>query len=88
MRGREGKGDIRFSTTISVVVLVLISGLEVFGIQLLDLSIGHVVANTRVQLIQGLPLQLVVFLRQVASGGDGAFEGRSPDGQRMIFTGL
>ncbi len=80
--------DVRFSATIAVVVLVLISGLEVFGIQLLDLSISHVVANTRVQLIQGLPLQLVVFLRQVASGGNCAFEGRSPDGQRMIFTWL
>ena len=80
--------DVRFSTTIAVVVLVLVSSFEIFGIQLLDLSISHVVANTRVQLIQGLPLQLVVFLRQVASGGNGAFEGRSPDGQRMIFTGL
>ena len=67
--------DTRFAAAVAVVVLVLISGFEIFRIQLFDLSVGHVVADSGVQLVEGFPLQLVVFLGEVASGGDGALEG-------------
>jgi hypothetical protein len=43
--GRKGK-DLRFSTPIPIIVFILISGLEILGIQLLDLGICHVVTNT------------------------------------------
>jgi hypothetical protein len=78
--GRWGNGkDIRFSTPIPIIVFILISGLEILGIQLLDLGIGHVVADAGVQLVKGFPLQLVVFLGEVAGGCDGAPQSGGPD---------
>jgi hypothetical protein len=53
----------------------LISSLEILWIQILDLGIGHVVADAGVELIQGFPLQLVPFFGEVAGGGDGAPQG-------------
>jgi hypothetical protein len=57
----------------------LIPSLEILGIHLLDLGVGHVVADAGVELVKRFPLKLVPFLRQVASGGDGALQGRGPD---------
>jgi hypothetical protein len=47
MGGEMGK-DIRFSTSVAVVVFILVSGFEIFGILVFDLGIGHVVADARV----------------------------------------
>jgi hypothetical protein len=71
----EKKENIRFSTPIPIIVLILISRLKILRIHLLDLGIGHVVADARVKLIESFPLQLVVFLREVAGCGNGALEG-------------
>ena len=47
-RGEGKKEDVRFSSSIPIVVFILISGFEIFGIQLFDLGVGHVVADTGV----------------------------------------
>jgi hypothetical protein len=53
----------------------LISGFEIFGVQLFDFGVGHVVADARVEFVEGFPLELVPFFGEVAGGGDGALEG-------------
>jgi hypothetical protein len=47
-KGKRGKGHVRFSSSIPIVVFILISGLEIFGVQLFDLGVGHVVADAGV----------------------------------------
>lgn len=68
-------GNARFAATVAVIVFVLISGLEIRGIFFLDLRIGHVVADARVEFIEGFPLELVPFLGEVCGCGDGALKG-------------
>lgn len=46
--GRKDGKDVRFSTAVAVVVLILVSGFEILGILVLDLGVGHVVADARV----------------------------------------
>jgi hypothetical protein len=54
--GGGSEMNLRLSTSVSIVVLVIISSSEILGVLLRDLLICHTVTNTRVQLIQGLPL--------------------------------
>lgn len=72
---------VGFAAAVAVVVLVFVAGGEVLRVALGDLLVGQAVADTRVELVEGLPLQLLVAgrLLQVASGLDGSLEGRSPD---------
>jgi hypothetical protein len=73
-KGKGEKEDVRFSSSIPIIVFILISGFEIFGVQLFDLGVGHVVADAGVKFVEGFPLELVPFLGEVAGGGDGALE--------------
>jgi hypothetical protein len=82
----NGRAHLRFATTITVVVFILVSSSKVLRIIGSNLSIGHVVANTRVKLIKGLPLKLVPLLREMSGSCDSALESGSPDGEWMLFA--
>lgn len=49
-------GDVRFSTTVAVVIFILISSLEILWVFFLDLSVCHVVADAGVEFVEGFPL--------------------------------
>lgn len=70
-----GVGDLRFSASIPIVVFILITRLEILRVFLLDLSVGHVVADSGIKFVESLPLELVPFLGEVASCSNGALEG-------------
>lgn len=76
-RGGEGRGvkNLRFAATIAVVVFIIIAGCEILRVLLLDFGVGHVVADTGIEFVEGLPLELVPFLGEVTGCGDGALEG-------------
>ena len=69
------KDDLRFTTAISVIVLVVVTSVKILWILLLDLLVGHIIANTRVKFIKCLPLQLIVFLWEMASGCNSTLKG-------------
>ena len=75
LRKRSAEGDLRLATSITVVVLVVIASGEVFRVELGDLLVGKTVADPRVELIQCLPLKLVVVVGEEAGGGNGASQG-------------
>jgi hypothetical protein len=75
---------LRFTSTISIVVLVLVSCVKILGIFLFDLCICHVITDTRVKLVQRFPLQLVVLVREVFCGCDCSPESRRPDSERVL----
>lgn len=51
---------IRLAAAVSVVVLVVIAGFKVFRVLVFDVGVRKPVTNTSVQLIQSLPLELVI----------------------------
>lgn len=53
---------VGFTATISIVVFVVIAGLEIFGILFFDLGVGKTVADARVEFVERFPLKLVVGL--------------------------
>jgi hypothetical protein len=63
---------VRLAAAVSVVVLVLVAGGEVLGEAVLDLLVRQAIADAGIELIQGLPLQLIVVRGEEASRGDGA----------------
>ena len=76
----DGKREnSRFSPTISVIVLVVISCSEIFRIRLLNLLVRHIITNTRVDFVKCLPLQLIVLLREEARSRNSTLEGGGPD---------
>jgi len=81
-----GEENLRFSTTISIVVLVSVSSFEILGILLLDLGISHVVTDAGIKFIEGLPLKLVPFRGKMASRSNGTLKGRGPDSEWVIFA--
>ncbi len=83
---RLEKKNLRFSTTVSVVVLISVSSFEILGILLLDLGISHVVTDTGIKLIECLPLKLVPFGGKMASRGNSTLESRGPDSEWVIFA--
>jgi hypothetical protein len=70
---------IALPAPVSIIILIVISRFEVFWVFLRDLGVGQPVADTRVELVERFPLQLVVGGGEVGGGCDGAFEGRGPD---------
>lgn len=64
---------VRLAPAVPVVVLVLVAGCEVVGEPVLDLLVREPVAYTRVELVERLPLQLVVVVREEPCRRDGAF---------------
>jgi hypothetical protein len=77
---------VRLAASVAVVVLVLVTGLEVLWVAVLDLLVCHAVAEAGVQLVQRLPLELVVVLGQEARCGDCALESGRPDCQRAVIA--
>lgn len=73
--GLETDDDVavRFAAAVSVVVLVIVAGGEVLGEAVLDLLVCQAIADAGIELVQGLPLQLIVVRGEEASRGDGAF---------------
>lgn len=51
---------IRLAAAVSVVVLVVIAGFKVFRVLVFDVGVREPVTNTSIQLIQSLPLELVI----------------------------
>lgn len=51
---------VRLSASVSVVILILISGLEVFRVLVLDFLVCKAVTDAGIQFVQSLPLQLVI----------------------------
>lgn len=76
---------VRLSGGIAIVVLVVVTRDKILGIPVFDFLVGQAIADTRVELVQRLPLQLVVMLRQPAGSGDGAFQCRGPYGERAVI---
>lgn len=53
-----------------------------------DFLVGETVTDARVELVEGLPFELVIAFRgggEEAGRLDGAFEGRGPDGEFAAF---
>jgi hypothetical protein len=65
---------VRLAAAVAVVVLVVVARREVVRVPVLDLLVRQPVADARVQLVEGLPLQLVVVLGEVPRRGDCALE--------------
>jgi len=78
---------VRLSSSISVVVLVVVAGTEVFRVLALDFLVGHAVAETRLELVERLPLERLPrgLGGEEARGLDRALERRGPDGQGRVF---
>ena len=73
---------IGFSAAVAIVVFIVVSRFEVFGVAVRNLLVRQAVANARVQFVQGFPFELVVaFWRcgEEASRLDCAFEGGGPN---------
>lgn len=72
---------VRFTSTVSIVILVLITGCKVLGITLLDLLVSKTVAYAGVKFIESLPLKLVIthFFDEVTNSLMGTLESRCPD---------
>ena len=70
----EGGGDKRFAASVAVVVFIFVAGGEVFGVRFCDFLVGHAVADSGVEFIEGFPLELVVVFGEVAGCLNGAFE--------------
>lgn len=71
---------VGLAAAVAVVVLVGVAGGKVLGELVLDVLVGEAVADAGVELVEGLPLELVVGRGEEAGGCDGAFESRGPDG--------
>jgi len=50
---------VRLPAQVTVVVLVIVAGLEVVGIPLFDLGVGEAVANAAVEFVESFPLELL-----------------------------
>ena len=69
---------VGLTAAVTVVVLVVVAGLEVLGVAVRDFLVGEPVANARIELVERFPFQLVVAVGrsgEEAGGLDGAFEG-------------
>ena len=89
--GFEADDDVAvgLAAPVAVVVLVVVARLEVFRVAVRNVLVREAVADARVQLVQGLPLELVVALwggGEEAGGLDGAFEGGGPDGELAVIA--
>ena len=72
---------VRLSATVAVVVLVFVASCKVLRVFVCNFFVGEAIAHTRVKFIQGFPLKFLKsgLCGKVASGLNGAFEGRGPD---------
>lgn len=80
---------VRLPASIAVVVLVVVARLEVLRVDVRDLLVREAVAEARVELVQGLPFELVVAIwgrGEEAGRLDGALEGRGPDGELAVVA--
>ena len=89
--GFEPDDDVAvgLAAPVAVVVLVVVARLEVFRVAVRNVLVREAVADARVQLVQGLPFELVVALGgggEEAGGLDGAFEGGGPDGELAVIA--
>ena len=78
---------IGFPPTVPIVVLVIVSRSEVFGVKVGDLFVGKTIADARVELVEGFPFQLGANLfRSGEEAGclDGPFQGRRPDSKDLM----
>ena len=80
---------VRFPAAVAIVVLVVVSRFEVFGVPVRNLLVGEAVADARVQFVQGFPLELVVAFwgrGEESSRLDCAFESGGPDCELAVVT--
>ena len=80
---------VAFSTPVPVVVLVVIAGSKVFRVSIGNFLVRKAVTQTRVELVQGLPFELVIAFgrRGQKSGGlNGSLQRRGPDGQMAVVA--
>ena len=51
---------IGFSAAVAIVVFIVVSSFEIFGVLVRDLLVGEAVAGAGVQFVQGFPFEFVV----------------------------
>ena len=71
---------------IPIIKLIIIPRPKVFRIPIRDLLIGQPITNAGIQLIQRLPLQPVILLRQMLSSCNRAAKCRSPYGKWSVVA--
>ncbi len=80
---------IGFSAPVAIVVFVVVSRFEIFGVSVRNLLVGKAVADARVQFVQGFPFELVVSFggcREESGRLVGAFEGGRPNCKLAVVT--
>ena len=78
---------VGLAAAVAIVVFVGVSRGEVLRVAVLDVLVGETVADAGVELVEGLPLELIVGCGEEAGGGDRAFEGGGPNGERAVILG-
>ena len=79
---------VRLASPVTVIVFIVVAGAEVFRVGVFDFLVGHAVADSRIELVERLPFELVVslFRRGKMTGGlDRAAKGRGPDCELCAF---
>lgn len=77
---------VRLAAAVAVVVLVVVARPEVVRVARLDVLVREPVAHARVQLVQRLPLELLVALGQEPRRLDRALERRRPDRELAVVA--
>ena len=80
---------IGFSAPVAIIVFIVVSRFEIFGVLVRNLLVREAVADARVQFVQGFPFELVVAFWGCGEESGrliGAFEGRGPDCKLAVVT--
>lgn len=74
---------IGLAAGVTVVVLVVIAGLEILRVTVLDFAIGETITNSRIKLVEGFPFELLKL--KESRGLNGTPEGGGPNSQLASF---
>ena len=80
---------IRLSTPVAIIVFIVISRFEIFGVLVRNLLVRETVADARVQFVQGFPFELVVAFWGCVEKSSClycAFKGGGPDCKLAVVT--
>lgn len=77
---------VRLAAAVAEAELVLVAEGKVLGIGRSDLLVGQAIADARVQLVKGLPVQ--TRMGKMGGGLDGALERAGPDRQGIVAVDL
>ena len=80
---------VGLSATVTIVILVIVAGFEVFRILFCDVGVGEAIADARIELVECFPFELAVAFVggcEEASRLNGTFERGSPDGELSVIA--